>query len=114
MNKDILLFILFISIGQISVWFQLNGQFIWKWFEKNTLLLSLLGIPISYFFIEATRLGYRAFNGLLWPQRFLAFSLGIVVFTFCTWFFLGESISNKTFLSLVLAFTLVLIQIFWK
>ena len=30
-------------------WFQLNGQFIWTWFEKNKFILALFGIPISYF-----------------------------------------------------------------
>jgi len=114
MNKDIILCMLLLMLGQICVWFQLNGQFIWKWFDKNPLLLSLIGVPVSYFFIIATRLGYEGFDNVLWAQRLLGFGLGIFIFAGCTWFFMGEGITTKTFVSLSLALTLVMIQVFWK
>jgi len=114
MNKNILICIILLGIGQILVWFQLNGQFVWKWFEKNPLLLTLLGIPISYVFIIGTKYGYEAFDGVLWAQRLIGFGLGIVCFTFCTYYWLGEGITPKTLTSLGLALTLVAIQIFWK
>jgi len=114
MNKDILLCALLLGFGQLLVWFQLNGQFIWKWFDKNQFILSLVGIPISYLFIIGTKYGYEGFNNVLWGQRLMGFGLGIVVFAFCTWFFLNEGITTKTMVSLILAFTLVLIQVFWK
>ena len=114
MNKDILLCALLLMAGQICVWFQLNGQFIWKWFEKNPFLLSLLGVPISYFFIVGTKLGYQGFNNVLWAQRLLGFGLGIFIFAVCTWFFIGEGITTKTIVSLVLALVLVMIQVFWR
>ena len=114
MNKNILICILLLGIGQILVWFQLNGQFIWKWFEKNPLLLTLLGIPISYVFILGTKYGYEAFNNVLWAQRLIGFGLGIVCFAFCTYYWLGEGLTTKTLISLGLAVILVSIQIFWK
>tara|TARA_R110001583_G_scaffold163142_4_gene315323 strand:- start:2710 stop:3054 length:345 start_codon:yes stop_codon:yes gene_type:complete len=114
MNKDIVLCLMLLWVSQLAVWFQLNGQFIWKWFEKNPLLLSLAGVPIGYGFILATKYGYSGFDGQLWPQRLLGFALGIMSFAFCTYWFLGEGLSSKTFVSLVLAVGLVLIQIFWK
>jgi len=114
MNKDILFCMLLLMLGQICVWFQLNGQFIWKWFDKNPLVLSLIGVPVSYFFIVATKLGYQGFDNVLWAQRLLGFGLGIFIFAACTWFFMGEGITTKTFVSLSLALALVLIQIFWK
>ena len=80
MNKDILLCMLLLMLGQICVWFQLNGQFIWKWFDKNPLVLSLIGVPVSYFFIVATKLGYQGFDNVLWAQRLLGFGLGIFIF----------------------------------
>ena len=101
-------------MGQLLVWFQLNGQFAWKWFEKNPIILSLIGVPISYLFIVATKYGYDGFEGLLWPQRLIVFAIGIVSFAFCTYWFLGESLNTKTLVSLTLAVTLVLIQVFWK
>ena len=54
------------------------------------------------------------FNGLLWPQRFLAFSTGIIIFTVLTWYLKGEGLSVKTLVSLGLAFLLSIVQIFWK
>ena len=114
MNKNILFAILIFLVAQTMVWLQLNGQFVWKWFDKNPFLLSLAGIPISYGFILATRYGYNGFGEILWAQRLLGFALGIISFAFCTYWFLGEGVTSKTFVSLVLAMGLVLIQIFWK
>ena len=96
------------------VWFQLNGQFVWKWFDKNPFMLSLIGVPISYLFIIATKYGYLGFDGLLWPQRLVVFSLGIVAFAFCTYYFLGEALTMKTYVSLALAMALCCIQVFWR
>ena len=42
-------------LGQTLVWYQINGQFLSKWIEKNPLIMSLLGIPISYVYIVATK-----------------------------------------------------------
>jgi hypothetical protein len=114
MNKDTIICMLLLGFGQLLVWFQLNGQFVWKWFANNPLILTLLGIPISYVFILGTQYGYEAFDKVLWAQRLIGFGLGMVCFTFCTYYFLGEGITTKTVVSLTLALTLVLIQIFWK
>jgi hypothetical protein len=99
---------------QTLVWFQINGQFVWKWFDKNPLWLSLLGVPISYMFIVSTKMAYNGFGGVLWPQRLVVFALGIVSFAFCTYWFLGESLTVKTYVSLALAMALCCIQVFWK
>ena len=112
--KLILLSSILFLVTQTLVWFQINGQFVWKWFDKNPILLSLIGVPISYLFIVATKYGYDGFEGLLWPQRLVVFALGIVSFAFCTYWFLGEALNTKTLVSLTLAVTLVLIQVFWK
>lgn len=106
-----LLFIL----AQILIWIQTNGQFVWPWFKKNPLLLSLLGgTLISYIFIKGTALVAEHFDGLLWPGRFLGQSTGIVVFAAMTFILLTEGINNKTLISLVLAVLLIGIQILWK
>jgi len=40
-------FILFF-LGQSLIWFQTNGQFIWPWFKKNPLIISIIaGTTIS-------------------------------------------------------------------
>ena len=101
-------------LTHIFIWFQINGQFVWPWFKDNPLLLSLIGAPISYLLIVATKRLVAGFDGLLWPGRLVGFSLGMIVFAVLTSQFLGEGINSKTAISLVLALALVLIQILWK
>jgi|TARA_R110000824_G_scaffold114880_2_gene265686 hypothetical protein len=112
--KNLIICLVIFVVAQTMVWLQINGQFVWESFRKYEWLLILFGIPISWLFLEATRHGVAAFDGLLWPQRFLAFACGIVIFSICTWLLKGEGINTKTLISLGLASCLVLIQIFWK
>ncbi len=107
--------ILLILLGQTLIWFQTNGQFVWDWFKANPFLLSLFfGSLISYLFIYGTRYLVIYFDGLLWPPRLIGFGVGIIIFSVLTYSILGESITLKTIVSLILAFILVFIQIFWK
>jgi hypothetical protein len=114
MNQLTLAIVLF-TISESLIWLQTNGQFLWKWFEKNPIIISIsLGSIISYMFIFATKNVVEHFNGLLWPGRFIVFGVGMISFTFLTWIFMGESITPKTAISLLLATALVCIQILWK
>jgi len=107
--------VLLMVTGQILIWFQTNGQFVWDSFKRNPLLLSVIGgTVISYMFIMSTRHLVMYFDGLLWPGRLMGFGIGIFAFTFLTWYYMGESVTLKTVVSLTLALTLVSIQIFWK
>jgi hypothetical protein len=112
--KNLIISILLFVFAQTMVWLQLNGQFVWPWFRKYEWILLLFGVPIAWLFIVATRHGVAAFDGLLWPQRFLAFACGIIIFTIFTWVLKGEGINTKTLISLCMAACWVLIQIFWK
>ena len=114
MSKLTLCVLLFLFV-QTLIWFQTNGQFLWKWFEKHPLILSItMGTTISYAFIMATKYAYEHFDGLLWPGRFLGFALGISSYAILTWIFMGEGISLKTFTSLILATGIICVQLFWK
>ena len=101
-------------LGQILVWYQINGQFLSEWAKERPWLMSLFGIPISYCYIWATHHLVIAYDGELWPQRLIGFSLGMVAFAFLTWFHLDETLTLKTAVTLALAFAIVLIQVFWK
>jgi|SRR6056300_353409 len=102
-------------IGQILIFFQTNGQFIWPWFKKNPLILSIgFGTVISYLFINGTHHMVTYFGGTLWENRLLGFGMGMVSFGLLTYIFMGEGITLKTGVSLILATSLVLIQLFWK
>jgi hypothetical protein len=49
-------------IGQILVWYQINGQFLTDWIKQHPLTMSLLGVPISYVYIYATEYLVEAFK----------------------------------------------------
>lgn len=101
-------------LGQIAVWYQINGQFLNKWIKEHPIVMALLGIPISYIYIYATYYTVQAFDGNLWPQRLIGFSMGMVAFAFLTYIHLNESLTLKTIVTLCLATIIVLIQILWK
>jgi Kef-type K+ transport system membrane component KefB len=114
MSKLTLAILLFFT-GQSLIWFQTNGQFIWKWFDKHPILLSVgLGSVISYMFIVGTKLMVGHFDGLLWPGRFMGFALGISSYAVLTWYFMGEGITLKTLTSLILSAGIICVQLFWK
>jgi len=106
--------VLFYILGQILVWYQINGQFISEWINKKPLIMSLLGIPISLVYIHATKYSVEAFEGELWPQRLVGFAVGMIVFAILTYIHLNESLTPKTIITLILSLIIVLIQILWK
>lgn len=101
-------------LGQTVVWYQINGQFINNWIKEHPLVVSLLGVPISYIYILATTHLVNAFDGELWPQRLIGFAMGMIAFSALTYIHLNESLSPKTIVTLALSFGIVLIQVFWK
>ena len=112
--KSLLLGIMFFMLGQVFTFYQLNGQFIWKWVEKNPLLVSLLGIPISLIFIYATKYIVIAFDHVMWPQGFIGFASGIFIYAWGTYYYFNQAIDVKTSISLGLALVLIGVQVFWK
>lgn len=97
------------------IWYQTNGQFKWEWCAKNPFAMALIfSIPLSYAFIIATKYVVGYFDGQLWPGRFIGFATGMVSFAILTSVHMNEGINAKTMISLVLAITLVMVQIFWK
>lgn len=112
--KQFLIMLGLVFIAQLVIWFQINGQFIWPLFSRNVFALSLLGMPISWLLIKATKAGYLAYEGMLWPQRLICFAIGIILFSVLTWIFMEEGISTKTMVCLILSVTIVLVQVFWN
>ena len=110
LNKDVLVCITILFLIQIVIWFQLNGQVRWVWFKDNYLLMSLLGIPISYALMYSTKYGYTGF-GELWPIRLMGFAVGMVIFPIITYMVLGEGITLKTGISITLAGIIMLLQL---
>lgn len=113
--RNLIIGLFLFIVGQSLIWFQTNGQFIWPWFKRNPLIVSLIaGTGISYMFILATRLVADYYDGALWPGRFIAQASGIVIFAGLTFVLLDEGITMKTAISLILALTIIAIQILWN
>lgn len=110
----ILLATLFMTLGQIGSFMQLQGSIKYGWSEKYLWLLLLSGIPISYLSIKSVNLYVQGFGGQIWPSRLVGFALGVVIFTILSSVLFQEHLNLKTVISLILAFTIVGIQIFWK
>ena len=112
MIKYIILSIATFLVCNILVWYQLNSQLVWKWAEgyKSMWIMSLLGIPISLLFWLCTKWGYIGF-GNLWSVRFLGFATSMITFPIMTYLYLGETITLKTLISIILALIIMLLQL---
>ena len=104
--------LLLLCAAQSIAWFQINGQFVNEWCKNNTLLMSMLGMPISYLMIVGVKYVAEATHGAVWPGRLITFACGIVVFTLFTWLILGEAVSLKTAISLLLTAGILALQLF--
>jgi hypothetical protein len=109
-NKDIVICVTILFLSQIVIWFQLNGQLVSQWCKEHPWTLSLLGVPISYALILTTEYGYKGF-GELWPIRLLGFAVGMISFPFITYWILGEGITIKTSISIILAIIIMILQL---
>ena len=114
MNIDIIKSLIFVFVAQVIAYFQLQGQFIFPWVKKNTFLMSLVGLPISFLFIKFTKYCAQGFGGEVWPGRLIGFAVGVIVFAVLSHFVMKEPFSLKTIICLVLASAILIIQIFWK
>jgi len=111
-NKYIVLTIVIFLLNNILIWYQLNSQLVWDWAKgtKSMWIMSLLGIPISLMFWYATKIGYIGF-GNLWAVRFMGFATSMLTFPVMTWLYLGETVTLKTLVTLLLAFIIMLLQL---
>lgn len=112
--KDLLIGAFLYFLGQLITYYQLNGQFIWEWFKKHPYLIACLGIPISFIFIYATKYSVSGFDGQMWPQRFVGFATGMIVYAWGTSYYFNQPIDMKTGVSLALSLLLIIIQVAWK
>ena len=111
-NKYILMTIGIFLLNNILIWYQLNSQLVWEWAKgtKSMWLMSLLGIPISLLFWWATKIGYQGF-GNLWSVRFIGFATSMLTFPIMTWLYLGEVITLKTIITILLAIIIMILQL---
>jgi hypothetical protein len=116
MNKlGSIIFILTVYLfSQAFTFYQLQGHLWSKWIKNNPFIMTLLGVPVGYLVILASREMVSLYNGETWPNRIIGFSIGVIVFSFMAWLILKEPMTTKTLICLSLSFVILLIQLFWK
>lgn len=112
--KLLLMGVLLTFAGQVSVWFQHNYQFVNPKYKPEWWGWYVMAIPITWLFLKGTQYGVTAFDGQVWPNRFLGFILGIMSYVYLTSHFLNEPVTWKIGAQLLLCFGIILIQVFWK
>lgn len=110
------LFLAILLLGCVYVlgWYQLHGQFINEWFRKWQNYLIFLSVPATYISIKAIKLVNDYFEGKMWPNRILTFTIGIILFTVLTNYHFNEKLTIKTISLMVLCLLIVFLQIAWR
>ena len=76
----------------------------------SQILAIIVGIPVGYMFWWATKFSYEHF-GFTWNIRMIGFGIGTIVFGLCSYLFLKEIPTLKTVICLLLALSIILIQV---
>ena len=98
--------------NNILIWYQLNSQLVWDWAKTSKAMWfsALMGIQISIMFLYSTKICYEGF-GNLWSIRFMGFATSMISFPIMTYFYLGEAMSLKTIITLLLALVIMILQL---
>ena len=106
---QLIIALLFSTLGNIIAWFQMNGQFKYEWM-RQWWVIGLTGIPVSYMFFYSTRRYYEYFNNY-WYVRPIGFSIATITFGTLAWLILDEIPDTKTIISLFLSIIIVILQL---
>ena len=111
-NKYIVLTVGIFILNNILIWYQLNGQLVWDFWKtwKGFMTSLVMAIPITIGFWYATKIGYQGF-GNLWAVRFMGFATSMLTFPVMTWLYLGEAITLKTLITILLALIIMILQL---
>ena len=92
--------------------FQLQGHYVWpdKPFLKSMWWVYSTSLIIAPLFFYSTKWSYEHF-GAFWNMRLAGFGIGTLVFGTLTWVLIGEIPTLKTIISLLLAISIILIQL---
>jgi len=101
-------------LGQIFSFMQLQGSIKYGWYQKYPILILLSSIPAAWFYIKSVENLVAWGDGQLWPSRLIGFGIGIIVFVTLSVILFKEPITLKTLTCLLLAASILLVQIFWK
>lgn len=111
--KNLIVGLIYMLIAQVGTFLQLNCSAKFNWYSRYPFLILLASVPIGWLYIHSVKKLIDAFDGELWPQRILGFGVGIVVFGVMSYTLFKEPLTTKTVISIGLACTIILIQIFF-
>ena len=101
-------------LGQVFSFMQLQGSIKYGWYQKYPIIILLSSIPAAWFYIKSVENLVAWGDGQLWPSRLIGFGIGIIVFVTLSILLFKEPITLKTLICLLLAISILLVQIFWK
>jgi hypothetical protein len=113
MNR-LLLGIIYGIFGQVLSFLQLQGSIKYGWFQKYPILVLLSALPSTWLYIKSVEHLVEWSDGQLWPSRLIGFGIGIIVFVGLSMILFKEPLTLKTLTCLMLAASILLVQIFWK
>ena len=105
--------ILFV-LAQGSAWLQHNLQFKYPKLGPEWWGWYIAAIPITWLFLKSTQLGVQGFGNSLWANRFLEFSIGIIVYAILTQYLFNQPMTSKIWVQVGLCFVIICVQVLWK
>ena len=98
-------------IGSIIAFLQLQGWVVWdKSWLKSLWWMYATSLIIAPLFFYSTKWSYEYF-GAFWNMRLAGFGISTIVFGIMAWGFIGEIPTLKTIICLLLALSIILIQL---
>jgi hypothetical protein len=101
-------------LGQVLSFLQLQGSIKYGWYAKYPIIVLLSSIPATWLYLKSVEAFVEMFNGELWPSRLIGFGIGIIIFVTLSMILFKEPLTLKTLTCLMLAASILLVQIFWK
>ena len=100
------------TIAAILAFFQLQGHYVWPEFKFFKTMWWVYGtsVIIAPLFFYSTMWSFEHF-GAFWNMRLAGFGIGTLVFGIMAWSLIGEIPTMKTFVCLLLAVAIILIQV---
>ena len=100
------------TIAAILAFFQLQGHYVWPKVKFLSTMWWIYGtsIIIAPLFFWSTKWSYEHF-GAFWNMRLAGFGISTIVFGILAWFLIGEIPTLRTFISILLALAIILIQL---
>ena len=112
--NSILIGAVFTFFAQGGAWAQHNLQFKYPQYGSNWWGWYVAAIPITWLFLNATKYTVEGFDGSVWSNRFMGFTIGIFVYAFLTQWFFNQPMTLKVIIQMLLALVILSVQFLMK